>query len=272
MCRWIAYAGAPIPMDLLVLRPEHSLLVQSLHATHSHQTTNGDGFGLGWYGELPTPAVYRDIRPAWNDENLHDLATHTRSRMFMAHVRAATGTPIQRTNCHPFRHGRWLFQHNGLVPEFGRLKRDLLLAVAPERFADIEGSTDSEVLFHVALTYGLDDDAHGALARTVGHVERLRRGAGIEAPFHFTAAFADGHAVHAVRYASHGPARSLFTTQDAAPLRAIDPTLEFPEGSILVASEPLGSHAAYEEVPESTYLVAGGGCVERRPFAPAPDA
>jgi predicted glutamine amidotransferase len=67
-------------------------------------------------------------------------------------VRAGTGTPVQQTNCHPFRYRNWLFVHNGYVAGYDRLRRDLLMAVRPELFRNIAGSTDSELLFHLALT------------------------------------------------------------------------------------------------------------------------
>jgi predicted glutamine amidotransferase len=73
-------------------------------------------------------------------------------------VRAATGTPVQQTNCHPFCHGRWLFVHNGFIDEHMRLRRDLLLAVDPELFERIEGTTDSELMLFLALTFGLDEE------------------------------------------------------------------------------------------------------------------
>ena len=44
------------------------------------------------------------------------------------HIRAAIGSAVQQTNCHPFRHDRWLFMHNGYLNEFTTIKRDLVLA------------------------------------------------------------------------------------------------------------------------------------------------
>ena len=158
MCRWLAYSGPPLRLSDLLTRPEHSLIDQSRHARQNVETTNGDGFGVGWYSDQETPGVYHETHPAWNDQNLRSLADHVQSGLFLAHVRAATGTPIQNSNCHPFRFERWLFQHNGSVPEFGRLKRQLMLEVDPDLFGQIGGSTDSETLFFLALTFGLRDD------------------------------------------------------------------------------------------------------------------
>src|ERR1700757_1305099 len=154
MCRWLAYSGTPVLIEELLYKPAHSLIDQSLHSRLGVETTNGDGFGMGWYGEQQAPALYKSIEPAWNDRNLMELAHSIRARLVFAHIRASTGTPVQQSNCHPFRHGRWLFMHNGLIGDFHVVKRDLVLAVDPELYPMIEGTTDTETLFHLALTFG----------------------------------------------------------------------------------------------------------------------
>ncbi|MYS72234.1 class II glutamine amidotransferase, partial [Streptomyces sp. SID5926] len=152
MCRWLAYSGTPVLLESLLYQPEHSLIDQSLHARMGVETTNGDGFGVGWFGpEMQTPAIVREVGPAWSNRNLREIASHVRSPLFFAHIRASTGSPVQQTNCHPFRHGRWMWMHNGAIAEFHRLRRDLALAVDPRLFLDIEGSTDSEMMFYLAL-------------------------------------------------------------------------------------------------------------------------
>ena len=113
MCRWIAYRGRPVFLESLLFEPENSLISQSLRCRKATVLTNGDGFGIGWYGDRDTPALYRETLPAWNDRNLRSLAHHIRSPLFFAHVRASTGTATARINCHPFSHGRWMFMHNG---------------------------------------------------------------------------------------------------------------------------------------------------------------
>ena len=95
MCRWIAYRGQPVALERYVTAPAHSLLVQSQSALEANAPTQGDGFGLGWYDDEQTePGLYREVRPAWSDENLRHLCRHIRSRLFFAHVRASTGTAI----------------------------------------------------------------------------------------------------------------------------------------------------------------------------------
>ncbi|MBV8158850.1 MAG: class II glutamine amidotransferase, partial [Dyella sp.] len=183
MCRWLAYSGNPIQMETVLFRAQHSLIDQSLHSRLGHTTTNGDGFGIGWYGpESEPPFRYRCVQPAWNDANLREAARAIRSQLFMAHIRAATETPAQETNCHPFRHGRWLFVHNGLIRDFQAVRRELMLAIAPELFSSIEGSTDSEIMFMLALTFGLEQEPRQALERMVGLVEEVGRRHGVEYP------------------------------------------------------------------------------------------
>ena len=165
MCRWMAWLGQDVLIDELLFKTQHGIVDQSLHSRLGAETTNGDGFGMGWYGAGDGPGVYHSVAPAWGDSNLRELAAHIESPLFLAHVRAAIGSPVQQTNCHPFRHGRWLFVHNGYIAEFHRLRRDLMLAIEPDHFADVQGSTDTEVVFHLALTLGLESDPIGALER-----------------------------------------------------------------------------------------------------------
>jgi predicted glutamine amidotransferase len=264
MCRWLAYSGSPLPLEQLLYEPEHSLIVQSLHSQLGAEETNGDGFGVGWYGPQATPAVFRSIEPAWNDRNLRELSGHISSGLVFAHIRASTGSPVQQTNCHPFRHGSWLWMHNGFVGGFDQVKRDLVLEVDASLFSGIEGTTDTEVFFNLALTYGLEDDPPAAVARAVGFIESTGRRHGVASPIQMTVATTDGESVWAFRYASEGVPRSLFYSTDVATLRAQHPEVallgEVSDESRLVVSEPLGSLAgAWNAVPESSYGVIRPG-------------
>ena len=277
MCRWLAYSGTPVLLEELLYKPTHSLIVQSLHSRLGVETTNGDGFGIGWYGESSTPAVFKSIEPAWNDRNLQELSGHVRSGLVFAHIRASTGTPVQQTNCHPFRHGRWLWMHNGSIARFHDVKRELLLAVDPSLFPDLEGSTDSEAFFFLALTMGLEDDPPAAVERAVGLIEHVGRSNRIEHPIQMTVATTDGDRVWGFRYSSEGRSRSLYFSTLVATLRAQYPDNPVLQGlsdeSRLVVSEPLGDLAgAWNEVPESHYGVIQEGQDELKPFTPRPPA
>ncbi|WP_128381423.1 class II glutamine amidotransferase [Streptomyces cavernae] len=275
MCRWLAYSGTPIPLDTILYRPAHSLIDQSLHSRLGVETTNGDGFGIGWYapGLATTPAIFRDTAPAWSNRNLREIADHVRSPLFFAHIRASTGTAVQQTNCHPFRHGRWMWMHNGAIDGFHRTRRDLALAVAPELFPHIEGSTDSEMMFFLALTFGLEADPPGAVARMAGLVERTGHEHGVEFPLQMTAAVTDGQRLWAFRYSSRGASRSLYYSTRVENLRALHPDLEYlrevSDETRLIVSEPLGDlPGAWNEVPEGSYGVVRPGADELFPFSP----
>ena len=275
MCRWLAYSGSPILLEEILYKPKHSLIDQSLHSRMGAETTNGDGFGVGWYGqENGTPSLFRSIEPAWNDRNLREIAGSVTSPHFLAHIRAATGTAVQQTNCHPFRHGRWLWVHNGMVNEFSRVKRDLTLAIDESLFMSIEGSTDSEVLFHLALTFGLEDDPPAAVEKMVGYVEDVGHRHGVEHPIQMTIATTDGKSVWAFRYSSEGKSRTLFYSTEVQTIRELHPDLpmwqlEISDETRLIVSEPLGDlPGAWNAVPESSYGVIQEGEDEMHPFRP----
>jgi predicted glutamine amidotransferase len=275
MCRWNAYFGQPVLIDELLFRTQHSLIDQSLHSRMGVETTNGDGFGLGWYreGNGGTPARYRSVTPAWSDANLRDLASNIESPLFLAHIRATTGTPVQQTNCHPFRHGRWLFVHNGVIKGFESMRRDLLYAVDSSLFAGVAGSTDSEALFYLALTFGLEDDPLGALERAVGFVESTALGHGVENAVQMTLGVSDGERLYAVRYSTENRSRTLFVSEDVESVRALHPGNErlqrMTAEDRIVVSEPVSElPGAWREVPESTALIIQRGPDEERAFRP----
>ena len=274
MCRWLAYYGDPIPIEALILRRQHSLIDQSLHSREGAETTNGDGFGVGWYSELGgIPGLYKSIQPAWNDRNLRELSKHISSPLFFAHIRASSGTAVQETNAHPFRYGRWLFMHNGLVREFPRVRRDLMLAIDPALFPDIEGSSDSEVLFHLALTFGLQDDPLTALELMVGFVEEVGHRNEVEYPLMMTVATTDGEQIIAARYSSEGQSRSLYFSTEAHALKAQHPDIEelqeLSDETRAIVSEPLGDVVgAWNKVPESSIGVVRPGQDELYVFTP----
>ncbi|MGZ4649790.1 MAG: class II glutamine amidotransferase [Kineosporiaceae bacterium] len=276
MCRWLAYSGTPILLEELLYQRDHSLIDQSLHSRMGVETTNGDGFGVGWYGvegaapvvrttrDPGTPIVFHGIEPAWNDRNLRELARSTSSGHFLAHIRASTGTPVQQTNCHPFRYDRWLWQHNGGIRNFEAVKRDLVLAIDPDLYPSITGSTDSEVMFYLALTFGLREDPVAAVERMVGFVEATGRRHGVDNPIQMTVGTTDGERLFAFRYSSEGKSRTLFFSTAISTLRFMYPENEIfqklSDETRIVVSEPLGDLVgAWNPVPESSFGIVEKG-------------
>lgn len=280
MCRWLAYHGEPLQPSLLILDSQHSLVAQSLNSPLGAEPVNGDGVGFGWY---PTdsagggiPALFHSVEPAWHDENLREITQAVRSPLFFAHVRAAAGPPIQKSNCHPFRYENWLFMHNGFLADFGAVKRDLTFAIDPALYPHVHGTTDSEVLFHLALTLGLREDPVAAMADTVRTVERIGRDHGVRFPMQGTIAVSDGETLWAFRYSTQGRSRSLFHSVDLPSMRALYPEVErldlFGDSAQAVVSEPLTDlPGTFVEVAESTVAILDADGYRHEPFLPPED-
>jgi predicted glutamine amidotransferase len=261
MCRWVAYLGSPIFLEEFVSRPSQSLVAQSLHCHEAKVPVNADGFGLGWYGERHKPGVFRDVRPAWSDENLLSIAHQIRSRLFMAHVRASTGTATTRANCHPFVVEHRLFMHNGQVPHWETLRRRIESAIPDALFQHRAGTTDSEALFLLMLANGLADDPLGAAASTLAFVEAEMRRIGVTEPLKITAAMTDGDVLTAIRYSTDGNPPTLYTKSCS------------PDGGTLVASEPLDNvRDGWTAVPAQSFVTVSAGSVTVVPFAPGAKA
>jgi predicted glutamine amidotransferase len=244
MCRWIAYRGDTTALEHYVTAPSHSLIAQSIRALESTASTNGDGFGLGWYGEHPEPGLYREVRPAWSDENLRYLCRHIQSHLFFAHVRASTGTPVTRPNCHPFASGRWMFMHNGVIGDWSRVRRRVEALIPDELYGSRVGTTDSEAVFLALVGAGLDRDPIAAVARVLTMLtdivseknEALR----------FTAALADGRNLYAFRYAANEKANTLYYSTSGR--------------DVVIVSEPLDKdRERWKAVPPGHMVVARHG-------------
>ena len=235
MCRIAAYTGPEIPLENIVVRPAHSLLEQSQYATEAKLAVNGDGFGISWYGTDHRPGLYCDVLPAWADDNLANLCRMVRSHHFIAHIRASTVGETSRSNCHPFTSGRWSFCHNGQIPHFRAIRRQMLNALPDDLFDERRGTTDSEMIFLTLLANGLDTDPQAAINATLAQI-----GTGLaRAPIKLTCVFSDGETLYAFRHASSGPAPTLYVSG------VLD------NGGRSVASEPLcGMAERWTEVPQ----------------------
>jgi predicted glutamine amidotransferase len=254
MCRWIAYRGQTIALEHYVTAPAHSLIAQSIKALESTASTNGDGFGLGWYGDHPEPGLYREVRPAWSDENLRYLCRHIQSHLFFAHVRATTGTPTTRPNCHPFACGRWLFMHNGLIGNWSRVRRKVEALIPDELYGSRIGTTDSEAVFLAILGAGMERGPIAATARALDALTDIVNEGGRNEPLRFTSAIADGRDLYAFRYAANDKANTLYYRSSGT--------------DVVIVSEPLDADREHwKTVPTNHMVVARAGrSVEVVPF------
>lgn len=224
MCRWLVWCSSePILLAEVVLESSNSLLVQSFEAgfhpgvnEKNNMSLNADGFGVGWYGRRGA-AIFRSVLPAWTNRNLRELCGSIESRCIFAHVRAATpSSVVSEENCHPFRYGPLLFQHNGHVEGFPKLKRRLFDALPDDLYNWVSGTTDSEACFALLLSQidpaSIDSgrvsasEMQTAMLGTIALLKEFIEQEGITEGFStFNFALTDGHSVVVTRFCDKSP-------------------------------------------------------------------
>ncbi len=249
MCRLLAYLGEPIPLEDLVFKPDHSLIVQSYQPKELEVALlNADGFGLGWHHPqdmAAKPFIYRNVLPIWNDANLPDLCRYIKTRSFMSNIRSATpGLPLDFSNCQPFRHEQLLFVHNGWIDNFRQtLYRPIRTLIGDRAYENIYGLTDSEHIFAL-ITHLLELDPQlgllGALEQAIDMIKSLARKSG--ARVSGVVVMGDGNQLVAARFDNQAKAPSFYM-------------LRQPKG-IILASEPLFAGEWEPLAPDHSLTVA----------------
>jgi glutamine amidotransferase len=250
MCRFVAYLGPPTSLGALLYDPPHGLVRQSWAPRHQHHgTVNADGFGVGWYDHAvrDEPARWRTARPAWAERSFASLAGLVRSTAVLAAVRDATPpAPVEESGTPPFTSGPWLFAHNGRIEGFaggGPAHLALRKLVSDARAAGIEGASDSEVLFALALDRldagSLPGPALAQVVATAIHV----------APARLNLVLTDGH-----RLAATACGESLFVWEG--------------DDAVLVASEPHDDGPGWRPVPDGSLVVADHSGARVEPLTP----
>ena len=163
-----------------------------------------------------------------------------------------------------------MFVHNGSIGGFDKIKRDLVLAVAPELYNEIRGTTDSEIMFFLALTFGMADDVLRGVARMVGFVEATGTKHGIEHPMQMALGISDGGRLYGFRYSTEGRSRTLFHSADIEAVREIVPgARRFSSDARAVVSEPLTDMSdVWIGVPESSWLTVDKAEIRIEDFVP----
>lgn len=185
MCRFLLYVGPEVLVSSVVIDPDHGMLQQASKAHDLITPLNADGFGISWYvpSISPIPACFRDVSPAWSNQNLKQISRITKSHCIFAHVRAASLGNVMQTNCHPFCYKNLTFMHNGTVPHYKFIKRKLSGTLSDRAFHLIQGTTDSEMMFAMFVTHferivgeqGTPDDAYEAKDNTQNIATALRQ-------------------------------------------------------------------------------------------------
>ncbi len=256
MCRHLAYLGRSRSLASLLYAPDQSLEQQSWKPAHQREgALNADGWGVGWWDPaLPdAPARYRTATPIWADSSFRSVAAVVRAEAIIAAVRSATPpSPVVETGNAPFTKGRWLFSLNGFVADFRTgVGEQLRRSVSHARSIEIEGTTDSEVLFALVLD-ALDAGASAgeALAAVTADVRGIAEG-------RLNLLLSDGRQI-----AATVSGNSLFTLVDRG----------LAEGGVLVASEPLDGDVGWTPVPDGTLVEATVGFLNTVPLSKASGA
>ena len=252
---------------------------------------NLGGFGLaGWDQDSPDPSrplAYRIAGIPTFDRNLKSLASKVRVRALVAHVRGVVYDPSERVGVqqvHPFLFDGAAFAlaMNGDLFDFGQMRYDLLEHIPPVLTSRIEGTTDSEWFYALALAQ-LEDpfapctapEMAAAARRALGVVRDMRERRGIDTQSPINLVLSDGSSLVATRfvfdYGWYPRDDSFFASEreyDYTTLYyAIGPSDRTSEhcaraghdrraGSLLLASEPLGDDREWARAPEYSMLIA----------------
>ena len=150
MCRLYAmHANEPTRVECGLVKAQNALMAQSQGDMEGMM--HGHGWGVADYPD-GVPVIEKQVWAAYHGEHFAKAAARVYGRTAVAHVRRATVGATSVENTHPFHNGRWIFAHNGTVPNFSRV-RDLMLPAIDHFYLDeIRGTTDSEHIFYYLLT------------------------------------------------------------------------------------------------------------------------
>jgi glutamine amidotransferase len=96
--------------------------------------------------------VEKQTWAAYHGEHFKKKAARVYARTVVAHVRRATVGEPSIDNTHPFHNGRWIFAHNGTIPNFPAVRDHMIPAIDQFYRNEISGTTDSEHVFTYLLT------------------------------------------------------------------------------------------------------------------------
>jgi len=258
MCRWVAYAGEQIYLEDIIFDQDYSIIQQSLSARESSWSTNGDGFGVAWYSEKSTPGIFKDILPAWHDQNLRSIASQIKSKLFFTHVRATTGTSVARSNCHPFNYKNWLFMHNGAIGYWRICRKQIEALIDPQYYPYRQGVTDSEAMFLIALSNGLQEDPVKAMKKTIRKVLKIMTQFGDAEPLRISATCTDGEKIWAFRYSSDSCSPTLYYGSPKTHAQVF-----FKDQINTISSEPTDNDAQHwYKVHEDSYIIWSKGQIQ----------
>jgi glutamine amidotransferase len=246
---WFAYVAEneKCLLEDVLITPNHSLahqvhdhyLPKLLHYDPENITTeqeiaarnklfNIDGLGVAWYTHAQSdfvdeksglrPAMYKTISPPLSDFNFRSICANTTTNAVFSHIRATSGTTVTPTNNHPFLFGRHAFMHNGEISDFISIRREMAALLNKDVYANVLGTTDSEHLGALHMTYLTNgrgrasweetyssDEIRKALLRAIAKVIELQQTilGDKRKPNDLNLAFTDGQQLFCIRFRNH---------------------------------------------------------------------
>jgi len=150
MCRLYAFrANEPTRVECSLVHAQNALMEQS--RGDAQGLVHGHGWGVADFPD-GLPIVEKQTWAAYQGEHFKKKAARVYARTVLAHVRRATVGEPAFENTHPFVNGKWIFAHNGTIPNFSRVRDLMLPAIDPLYLNEIHGTTDSEHIFCFLLT------------------------------------------------------------------------------------------------------------------------
>ncbi|MEM8672460.1 MAG: ergothioneine biosynthesis protein EgtC [Cyanobacteria bacterium P01_G01_bin.67] len=235
MCRLLGYLGSTIQLERILIKPEHSLVLQSYQPQEmTAGLLNADGFGIGWYDDAKlhnSPYTYKNVLPIWNDANLPQLGQYIKSSCYLGYVRSATSNlSVDMINCQPFSHQNLLFIHNGFIDDFRQtLYRPIRNKLHDFAYQRIEGTTDSEHIFALIVNE-LETDSNLSLQQALENtiIRLVKLAQPDEINFSANIVLSNGKELAACRYSNREASPTLYYTKDKSLSDAV-----------IIASEPL---------------------------------
>ena len=254
MCRLYAlHANEPTRVECGLVLAQNALMKQS--ESDLTGMMHGHGWGVADYND-GVPKIEKQTWAAFHGEHFTKAAARVYAKTVIAHVRRATVGTTSFENTHPFHHGRWIFAHNGTVPNFDEVRFLMLDHIDPLHRVEIQGETDSEHVFRYLMSLFLTHPEVGLLGTVRRGIEQIVGWCGQVAPdkpVGLNVVLTDGDQLVGARLN-----RSLFMIRRnhqfvcpvcAKPHVHHDPKREY--RAIEVASEPVTLEEEWEEVPDA---------------------
>jgi predicted glutamine amidotransferase len=201
MCRLYAmHANEPTRVECSLVKAQNALMRQSRR--DADNLTHGHGWGVADYKD-GYPIVEKQTWAAFHGEHFEKAAARVYAHTVVAHVRRATVGGTAKENTHPFEHGRWIFAHNGTIPNFLKVRDRMMPHIDPLLQNDIKGTTDSEHIFYFLRSLQMerpDEPLRQLLGQALTRIKQWSRDIDPDAKLGLNVIMTDGHELAGSRF------------------------------------------------------------------------